>query len=63
MFFRGEYPYISDLPTEIAIPDNKKIKLADPLVFDDRGYFIKLSKRDDFTNPDIRYEEGGKINP
>ena len=61
LFLRGEYPYKDNLPTEIAIPDNKRIKLADPLVFDDDGHFIKLSKRDNFENSDIRYKTGGKL--
>lgn len=61
LFLRGEYPYERYLPTEIAIPDNTRIKLADPLTFDDDGHFIKLSKRDDFDSPDIRYKNGGKV--
>ena len=48
-------------PTEIAIPRNTHMKLTDPFVYDDRGFFIKLSKRDNFNNPDIRYNKGGKI--
>ena len=48
-------------PTEIAIPHNTRIKLTSPFVYDDNGHFIKLSKRDDFTNPDTRYNKGGKL--
>lgn len=40
---------------ENIVWDNKNIKLADPITYDDNGKIIPLSKRDDFTNPDIRY--------
>lgn len=43
-------------PAQIVITnDPKKLKLADPITYDDKGKIIPLSKRDDFTNPDIRY--------
>ena len=48
-------------PSELAIPYNTRIKLTSPFVYDDNGHFIKLSKRDDFTNPDTRYNKGGKL--
>lgn len=35
--------------------DKAKIKLADPVTYDDNGNVIPLSKRFDMTNPDIRY--------
>ena len=40
---------------ENVVWDNKNIKLADPITYDDNGNIIPLSKRDDFTNPDIRF--------
>lgn len=55
------YIFPDNYPTEIAIPHNTHIKLASPFVYDDNGHFIKLSKRDDFTNPDTRYNKGGKL--
>lgn len=34
---------------------NTQMKLADPITYDDSGDIIPLSKRDNFSNPDIRY--------
>ena len=49
----------SDIGNAIAdeyIVDNpRQIKSADPVTYDDDGHVIPLSKRFDFTNPDIRY--------
>ena len=50
-FTPGSYDY--------AVPYNTQMKLTNPIVFDDKGHFIKLSKRDNFNNPDIRYKQGG----
>jgi hypothetical protein len=47
--------------TEIAIPYPRHIKSASPIVYDDNGHFIKLSKRDDIWNKDVRYQKGGKL--
>ena len=35
--------------------DPEQIKSAEPVVYDDRGGVVPLSKRFDFTNPDIRF--------
>lgn len=48
-------------PTEIAIPYPRHIKSASPIVYDDNGHFIKLSKRDNIWNKDVRYYLGGKL--
>lgn len=39
---------------EISVFDNKQIKSADPVTYDDDGKIIPLSKRFDTSNPDIR---------
>lgn len=44
---------------EFAVPRNTQMKLADPITYDNNGHIIKLSKRDDFKNPDFRYKQGG----
>ena len=41
--------------SENVLWNDKHIKLADPTTYDDAGNIIPLSKRDNFTNPDIRY--------
>jgi hypothetical protein len=56
---------IATLPEDIIDPDfdmteyvatkPNQIKLADAVTKDDNGKIISLSKRDDFTNPDIRF--------
>ena len=53
----SEYKIIdANKPAQIVITnDPRKLKLADPITYDDNGKIIPLSKRDDFTNPDIRY--------
>jgi len=40
---------------EIVVFDNKRIKSADPVTYDDDGNVIPLSKRFDTTKSDIRY--------
>ena len=40
---------------EITIYKNNKIKLADPVTYDDNGEIIPLSQRFDSNNEDIRY--------
>ena len=40
---------------ETVVFKNSQIKSARPITYDDRGKIIPLSKRDDFTNPDIRF--------
>lgn len=53
---------VKHIGVENVIWDNTKIKLANPITYDDMGNFIPLSKRDNFNNFDIRYKKGGKIN-
>lgn len=40
---------------EYVISEPNQIKSANPITYDDTGKIIPISKRDDFTNPDIRY--------
>ena len=40
---------------EIVVFDNKNIKSADPVTYDDDGNVIPLSERFEANNPDIRY--------
>ena len=47
---------------EYIVGHPEQIKLADHVTFDDLGQIIPLSKRDNFSNPDIRYKQGGTIN-
>lgn len=44
---------------EFAVPRNTQMKLVDPITYDNNGHIIKISKRDDFKNPDFRYKQGG----
>ena len=44
---------------EFAVPRNTQMKLVDPITYDNNGHIIKLSKRDNFKNPDFRYKQGG----
>ena len=44
---------------EFAVPGNTQMKLVDPITYDNNGHIIKLSKRDNFKNPDFRYKQGG----
>ena len=46
---------------EFAVPRNTQMKLVDPITYDNNGHIIKLSKRDNFKNPDFRYKQGGII--
>ena len=41
--------------SEVVIPKSEQAKLADAITYDNSGKVIPLSKRDNFTNPDIRY--------
>lgn len=40
---------------EIGVLRKNQMKLSDPITYDDNGQIIPLSKRDNFSNPDIRY--------
>lgn len=46
---------------EVVIPKSSQMKYADAVAYDDNGKIIRLSKRDDFDNPDMRYAEGGEV--
>ena len=47
--------YDPDEIMELVVPNSTQIKSTAPITYDDAGNIIPLSKRDDFTNPDIRY--------
>ena len=47
--------FIAALTDEYIVDNPRQIKSADPVTYDDDGHVIPLSKRFDFTNPDIRY--------
>lgn len=40
---------------EVVIPEPEQMKFTYPITYDDNGNIIPLSKRDDFTNQDMRY--------
>ena len=40
---------------EVVVPKSNQLKLVDPITYDDNGQIIPLSKRDNFSNPDIRW--------
>ena len=45
-----------NIPNQVVITNDKnKLKLADAITYDDNGNIIPLSKRDNFNNPDMRY--------
>lgn len=51
---------------EFVFRNSNQAKLANPFVLNDNGDLISILKRDDFTNPDIRYNHGKSgihINP
>lgn len=48
--------------TDFIPLQSNQMKLAVPITYDNEGKIIPLSKRDNFTNPDIRYKKGGKLN-
>lgn len=43
---------------EFVFRNSNQAKLANPFVLNDNGDLISILKRDDFTNPDIRYNYG-----
>lgn len=47
--------FYESLQNQYLIKDPKKIKLSAPITYDDAGNIIPLSKRDNFTIPDVRY--------
>lgn len=48
---RRRLKFLREMHFKEASPNNT--------ITDDKGHFIKLSKRDNFNNPDIRYKQGG----
>lgn len=48
---------------DVVILDSKIAKLADPITKTNTGEIIPIVKRDNFHNPDIRYKQGGIVNP
>lgn len=46
---------------EVVIPEPTQMKFKYAITYDDNGLVIPLSKRDDFSNPDMRYKKGGVI--
>lgn len=48
---RRRLKFLREMHFKEASPNNT--------IIDDKGHFIKLSKRDNFNNPDIRYKQGG----
>lgn len=47
---------------EFILGHPEQIKLADAITYSDNGEIIPMSLRDDLKNPDIRYQQGGKLN-
>ena len=47
----------------IAVPRPTQIKLSDPITRTKNEEIIPIVKRDNFRNPDIRYKQGGIVNP
>ena len=47
---------------EIIFRNANQAKLANPFTVDDNNNLISILKRDNFLNPDIRYENGGFLN-
>lgn len=47
--------------TVYELDKSSQLKLSSPITFDDDGNIIKLSQRDNFKNPDIRYSSGGYL--
>ncbi|MDD7757048.1 MAG: hypothetical protein PUJ51_21590 [Clostridiales bacterium] len=48
---RRRLKFLREMHFKEASPNNT--------IIDDKDHFIKLSKRDNFNNPDIRYKQGG----
>ena len=48
--------------SEFILGHPEQIKLADAITYSDNGEIIPMSLRDNLKNPDIRYQQGGKLN-
>lgn len=46
---------------EVIIPKSSQMKYVDPITYDDFGNVIPLSMRDNFSNPDFRFDKGKSI--
>ena len=49
------YDGLDRMPRELVLWDNRLVKLADPVTYDDQGNVIPLSERFNQENEDIRY--------
>lgn len=50
-----DFPFVDNRPIEVVVGDNRQIKLADAVTYDDKGVRIPLGERDNFNIKDIRY--------
>lgn len=48
-------PFVDNRPIEVVVGDNRQIKSADAVTYDDNGVRIPLGLRDNFRSKDIRY--------
>ena len=46
---------------EVIVPKSSQMKYVDPITYDDFGNVIPLSMRDNFSNPDFRFDKGRSI--
>lgn len=46
---------------EVIVPKSNQMKYVDPITYDDFGNVIPLSMRDNFSNPDFRFDKGRSI--
>lgn len=46
---------------EVIVPKSSQMKYVDPITYDDFGNVIPLSMRDNFSNPDFRFDKGKSI--
>lgn len=53
------YKYPNNPFSEVVAPKSEQLKYTNPIVRDDYGNFIPISRRDDFTSRDFRYAYGG----
>ena len=56
-----DLPFVDNKPIEVVVGDNRQIKLADAVTYDDKGVRIPLGERDNFNVNDIRYLKGTDI--
>lgn len=46
---------------EVIVPKSSQMKYVDPITYDDFGNIVPLSMRDNFSNPDFRFDKGKSI--